>query len=141
VPIDLKLLNFIKEGLDVGEILCVSKKAVWALSLAVYWGLFRLGEILPTVADRFDRTTVLLWKDVILLEEKVVFHIKLPKTRTNQGKTVVLYKLLDGFLPGQAFVRTRNFVKAKRVVRSGPAGIPEIFGEIFEKNLSLSSRG
>jgi hypothetical protein len=93
VPVDLNLLVKIKEGLDNADISHASKMSIWALSLAAFWGLLRLGEILPLFADKFDKTTVLLWRDVNLSPNKVVFHIKAPKTRSNQGKTVVLYKL------------------------------------------------
>jgi hypothetical protein len=52
-----------------------------------------LGEVLPGKADSFDKTSVLLWKDIEFSKEKVTLHLRQPKVRTEQSKTVVLYKL------------------------------------------------
>ncbi len=58
-----------------------------------FWGLFRLGEVLPGKARSFDKTSVLLWEDVKFSKEKVILNLRQPKTRSQQSKTVVLYKL------------------------------------------------
>jgi hypothetical protein len=79
----------------MADVSSCSKKSLWALSLTAFWGLIRLGEILPSVAKKFDKTTTLLWKDVELSSDKVILHIKSPKTRSKQSKTVILYKLSE----------------------------------------------
>jgi hypothetical protein len=96
-PVDLPILAGIKKGMDCAKISSASKKAIWTLSLTAFWGLLRLGEILPQKSNQFDKTSVLLWQDVKLTKDKVVLHIKLPKTRSSQSRTVVLYKLSEPF--------------------------------------------
>jgi hypothetical protein len=96
-PVDLATLADIKKGMSCAKISAASESAIWALSLTAFWGLLRLGEILPQRGNQFDKTSVLLWQDVKLTKDKVVLHIKLPKTRSSQSRTVVLYKLPDPF--------------------------------------------
>jgi len=111
-PVDLKTLENIKKGMCCAKISAGSEKAIWALSLTAFWGLLRLGEILPQKGDQFDKTSVLLWRDVSLTENKVVLHIKMPKTRSSQSKTVVLYKLSNPkFCPVYNLNKLKNFQK------------------------------
>jgi hypothetical protein len=63
-PVDLPILADIKKGMDCAKISSASEKAIWTLSLTAFWGLLRLGEILPQKSDQFDKTSVLLWQDV-----------------------------------------------------------------------------
>jgi len=96
-PVTLQILENIKKGLDSGICSSCSKKSIWALSLAAFWGLLRLGEILPPHAESFDKTTTLLWGDVEINDDNVVFHLKSPKTKTIISREVVLYKLSGDF--------------------------------------------
>ena len=92
-PVTLDILEKIKNGLDSEICSSCSKKSIWALSLSAFWGLLRLGEVLPAHGESFDKTTTLLWKDVEFFEDKVIFHLKSTKTNTKISKEVVLYKL------------------------------------------------
>jgi hypothetical protein len=75
-----------------------------------------LGEILPRKSNQFDKTSVLLWQDVKLTKDKVVLHIKLPKTRSSQSRTVVLYKLSDPFFsPVRHLNDLKNIQKEERL--------------------------
>jgi hypothetical protein len=115
-PVDLKTLENVKKGMSCAKISAGSEKAVWALSLTAFWGLIRLGEILPRKGDQFDKTSVLLWRDVSLTKDKVVLHIKMPKTRSSQSKTVVLYKLSNPkFCPVHHLNELEDFQKAKNL--------------------------
>ncbi len=55
-PVDLPILAGIKKGMDCAKISSASKKAIWTLSLTAFWGLLRLGEILPQKSNQFDKT-------------------------------------------------------------------------------------
>jgi hypothetical protein len=46
-PVDLPTLADIKKGMNCAKISAASEVAIWALSLTAFWGLLRLGEILP----------------------------------------------------------------------------------------------
>ena len=74
-PVTLPILKRIKQGLDSEICSSCSKQSIWTLSLAAFWGLIRLGEILPEHSMSFDKTSTLLWKDVVIKKDKVVFQI------------------------------------------------------------------
>jgi hypothetical protein len=93
IPMDLKTMNCIRKGLRKSNLRNCTKKSVWTFNVVAFWGLLRLGEVLPGKAKSFDKTSVLLWKDIEFSKEKVTLHLRQPKTRTEQSKTVVLYKL------------------------------------------------
>jgi hypothetical protein len=102
--------------MSCAEVSAASEKAIWAFSLTAFWGLLRLGEILPQRGDQFDKILVLLWQDVSLTKDKVVLHIKLPKTRSSQSRTVVLYKLSNpNFSPVRHLNELRTFQKEKNL--------------------------
>jgi hypothetical protein len=42
----------------------------------------------------FDKTSVLLWKVVEFSKGKVILHPRLPKSKSAESKTLVLFKLL-----------------------------------------------
>lgn len=85
-----------------------TKRSIWALALSSYWGLLRLGEILPKQAETFDKTTDLLWENVSMDKKKVVLTLKFPKVRNEISRTVVLYKVSD---PRFCPVRAMNLLK------------------------------
>jgi hypothetical protein len=115
-PVDLPTLADIKKGMNYAKISAASESAIWALSLTAFWGLLRLGEILPQKGNQFDKTSVLLWQDVKLTKDKVVLHIKLPKTRSSQSRTVVLYKLSDpSFCPVRHLYDLKNIQKEEKL--------------------------
>ena len=115
-PVDLPILADIKKGMSCAKISPASECAIWALSLTAFWGLLRLGEILPQKDNRFDKTSVLLWRDLQLSETKVVIRIKLPKTRSSLSRTVVLYKLPDPFFcPVKHLNNLRNLQKKENL--------------------------
>jgi hypothetical protein len=86
-------MSCIRNGLRKSNLRNCTKKSVWTLNVVAFWGLLRLGEVLPGKAKSFDKTSVLLWKDIEFSKEKVTLHLRQPKPRTEQSKTVVLYKL------------------------------------------------
>jgi hypothetical protein len=115
-PVDLPTLANIKKGMNCAKISAASESAIWALSLTAFWGLLRLGEILPQKGNQFDKTSVLLWQDVSLTKDKVVLHIKLPKTRSSQSRTVVLYKLSNPvFCPVRYLNKLKNIQKEENL--------------------------
>ncbi len=52
---DLKTLQQIRKGLLKGGWKKVTRTSVWAACLKAFWGSFRLSEILPPSATRFDK--------------------------------------------------------------------------------------
>jgi hypothetical protein len=58
VPMDLRIMNCVKKGLRKSNLKNCTKKSVWTLNIVAFWGLLRLGEVLPGKAKRFDKTSV-----------------------------------------------------------------------------------
>jgi hypothetical protein len=98
VPMSINILEKIQQGLERDSCNTCSKKSIWALCLSAYWGLLRLGEILPRKDDIFDSTSDLLWKDVKLEADKVEFRLKFPKVRNDLSKSITLYKVSNPLL-------------------------------------------
>ena len=115
-PISLQILANIRKGLDNSNCSACSKISIWTLSLTAFWGLIRLGEMLPALKDKFDETSTLLWKDVELFSDRVILHLKNPKTRAFQSKKVTLFKVkTNTFCPVFYFHKMEKIQKIQKV--------------------------
>jgi hypothetical protein len=95
LPMTLNLLQEINKGLNMAICSSCSKQSIWACSVTAFWSLARLGEILPTSAERFDKTSTLLWKDVKFGKDNVTLYLNAPKTRSKQSKIVCLFDIKE----------------------------------------------
>ena len=137
-PVSLKALDEIRGGLQRDSCTRCTRKSIWALALSAYWGLIRLGEILPKKAETFDKTTDLLWENVQIDEEKAVLTLKFPKVRNKISRSVVLYKVSDSrFCPVGALSDLRKALqKAGLWQNQGPVFIRSS-GKALTKNSFL----
>ncbi len=150
-PVDLQTLADIKRGMYCAKISSVSECAIWTLSLTAFWGLLRLGEILPRKNNQFDRTSVLLWQDLKLTKDKVVLRIKLPKKtlknlqkkenlwgqdlpvfRRASGKALTKISFLEGINRALEFAGKGNVKLQGKSFRSG---IPSLLGSSEDDSL------
>jgi hypothetical protein len=122
IPMDLLLLHKIKQSLDTDVCSPCSKQSIWALSVVGFWGLLRLGEVLPAKPDRFDKTSTLLWEDVKFSSDTAVLTLKSPKTRSKQSKVVVLFSLPNkDFCPVE---QLKNLLKIQKKTGYGKKNLP-----------------
>ena len=65
--------------------------SVWACAITVFFGSFRMGELLAPSVNKFDSSATLLWSDVKVKKNFWHFHIKRPKSRNPKGEFVFLF--------------------------------------------------
>jgi hypothetical protein len=95
VPVTMEMLETIRKRLFAKTWKSLSKLTIWAVCTLAYWGVFRLGELLPAHETVFDKFSDLLWKDIEFLNEGVVVTIKSPKVVGRKAEKVYLHKLTE----------------------------------------------
>lgn len=67
----------------------------WTLCCLLFFGSFRIGELLSFSEKKFDSLTTLLWGDVLCLKNSVRLFIRFPKIFSPGGITVDLFEFED----------------------------------------------
>jgi hypothetical protein len=76
-----------------------------------YWGVFRIGELLPARKVKFDKLSDLLWKDVHFSKRGLSITIKSPKVVGREAETVYLHRLKEKWIcPVRALKKLKNKV-------------------------------
>jgi hypothetical protein len=105
-----------------------------------YWGLFRLGELLPEKERKFDIFSHLLWKDITLLSDRAIFNIKSPKINIAQNRRVILFKLGDGrFCPVSALKSLKKVLKKRNLLKDNKPVFLRGSGRSFSRKTFLRS--
>jgi hypothetical protein len=95
VPITMEILEEIRKNLFAKAWKSLSKLTIWAACTLAYWGVFRLGELLPARGNVFDKETDLLWEDIEFQAEGITVTIKSPKVVGRGVERVFLQKLSE----------------------------------------------
>jgi hypothetical protein len=95
VPVTLAMLEAIKAELHKRKWKTWSKRVIWGVCTVAYWGVFRLGELLPTKKREFDKFSDLLWSDIEFAGKGVWITIKSPKVVGRGAERVFLEKLKE----------------------------------------------
>jgi hypothetical protein len=115
IPVSLKILGNVKRSLRLQNWAQGSKICVWAACLVAFWGVFRLGELLPKSELKFDKSSDLLWSDVrISKREKggILLKVRGCKVRGNPGNSARLFNLeKKEFCPVAALEALKNSQK------------------------------
>jgi hypothetical protein len=88
-----------------------SKRLFWAVSVILFFGSFRISEILSNQETFFDPLTTLLWKDVVFFENSVRIFIKLPKIFVPGGISVDLFAIQPEYLCPVTVLKTLKMYK------------------------------
>lgn len=84
----------------------------WTLCCLLFFGSFRIGELLSFSENKFDSLTTLLWGDVLCLKNSVRLFIRFPKIFSHGGITVDLFEFNEGgCCPVEAIKNLRSFKK------------------------------
>jgi hypothetical protein len=67
------------------------KQSIWTAFSLAFFGSFRFGELLPDDRHIFNAREALLWSDIQFLQDFVVIHIKITKTKAVNGEYVDLF--------------------------------------------------
>jgi hypothetical protein len=117
IPVSLKILENIKRGLRLQNWAQGSKICVWAACLVAFWGVFRLGELLPKSELKFDKTSDLLWSDVRISKREeggMLLKVRGCKVRGNPGNSARLFNLKKKeFCPVAALEALKNSQKTR----------------------------
>jgi hypothetical protein len=91
-PVTFDILTLIGHQIMSSQWSEFHKTLFWTISLLLFWGSFRAGELLPTCRSEFDPKTDLTWDDIIFRSDgSIVIRIKSPKTACFPGQFVDLF--------------------------------------------------
>jgi hypothetical protein len=109
------------------------KSLFWSLSLLLFWGSFRAGELLPTNWATFDPKTDLTWDDIIFRSDNsLVIRIKSPKTANFPGQFVDIFPCTQNpaYCPVFHLKRFRKFAESCNFLHNETAVFRTIDGDI-----------
>ena len=93
-----------------------SKRVFWSASCVLFFGSFRIGEILSDKESSFDPTSCLLWKDILFRQDSILIHVKLPKNRTEEGDYVDIFRFPEeSCCPVRALLGLKNTKNMSKV--------------------------
>jgi hypothetical protein len=72
-----------------------SKRIFWAASTLLFFGSFRISEILSKNEYCYDPLTTLVWGDIIQVGEALRIHVKFPKVFSAKGIFIDLFPIDD----------------------------------------------
>lgn len=72
-----------------------SKRIFWAASTMLFFGSFRIGELLSNNEQSYDPLTTLLWEDIQQVGEALRIHVRFPKVFASGGVFVDIFPLKD----------------------------------------------
>jgi len=91
-PVTFDILTLIGHQIMSSQWSEFHKTLFWTISLLLFWGSFRAGELLPTCRNEFDPKTDLTWDDIIFRSDgSIVIRVKSPKTACFPGQFVDLF--------------------------------------------------
>ena len=91
-----------------------TKSVLWTAVCVAFFGSFRMGELLPKNNKNFNNQESLLWSDIKFFNDgSVQIHNKIPKTRTEGGEYVSLFRFsFHNCCPIDALINLKSFAKA-----------------------------
>jgi hypothetical protein len=137
IPVSLKILENVKRSLRLQNWAQGSKICVWAACLVAFWGVFRLGELLPKSELKFDKSSDLLWSDVRISKREegwMLIKVRGCKVRGNPGNSARLFNLeKKGVLFSRGSGSSKKFSKNPRVVCFRKSRLQESIGSQLDK--------
>ncbi len=100
------------------------KSLFWSLSLLLFWGSFRAGELLPVSELTFDPKTNLTWDDIIFHSDgSIIVRIKSPKTATFPSQFVDIFPCTQNpaYCPVSNLKKFRQFAVKHNFLKNGTA--------------------
>ena len=87
----LSLLKLIGHGIAISNWDSDSKRVFWSACCIMFFGGFRVGEILASRPDCFDPLSCLTWDDIKFLENSILIQVKQPKSRAAKNEFVDIF--------------------------------------------------
>jgi hypothetical protein len=87
-----------------------SKIVFWSLCTVAFFTSARMGELLCKAENCFDKTSDLLWKDVLIGKDHAIIHLKNPKSKKPEGEFLDVFKFnSEKCCPYLSLTALRNF--------------------------------
>jgi hypothetical protein len=122
-----------------------SKSLFWTLSCVLFFGSFRISEVLAKSENEFDPSSTLTWNDVLCCDEYIRFRIKSPKVFVQGGVTVDLFAIENQTTcPVSCMKRFKQVSSIKNktlpvfMFNNGKLLTPHMFNKTFRELLSHS---
>jgi len=93
--INFSTLNKIRNKIDSLNESKIFKKSLWGACTTAFFGCFRMGEILPNLEHKTDKTFDLLWRDVNLSKKHAAITLKSQKNKVLCKQTLHIFKFKD----------------------------------------------
>jgi len=90
--ITFELLLLIGNELSKSEWSEDTIRVLWCLCCTLFFGSFRIGELLPCNESYHDTLTTLLWKDITFLGNCARIHIRFPKVFSASGVKIDIFE-------------------------------------------------
>ena len=88
----IELLRILGHEISIANWAPDSKRVFWTACCTLFFGSFRIGEILSSSEKSFDPSSCLLWGDVKFRENSILIHVKMPKVKSKEGDFVDLFE-------------------------------------------------
>ena len=86
-----------------------SKRIFWTSCCTMFFGSFRISELLSVSDSNFDPLSCLLWKDVKFKKDSIIIHVKVPKSRNPEGDFIDLFRFdVNSCCPVRALMGLKN---------------------------------
>ena len=91
IAMSLSLLKLLGDSIAKTSWSVHTKQVFWTVCTVAFFGSFRMGELLSSFQNSFDKCSTLLWSDVKQYKNSWLFHVKTPKSRNNGGEFVNIF--------------------------------------------------
>jgi hypothetical protein len=116
----LPLLKILGHQIAITNWSSESKKLFWTAAVLLFFGSFRVSEILSGKELSYDPLTTLLWSDIMFFVDSVRIAVKFPKVFVQGGISVDLFSLKDKSLCPVAVLKSLLKEKSYSQVKSLP---------------------
>jgi hypothetical protein len=137
VPLTIAELKRIRKNL-AKQNKKLTGQSVWACCLTLFWGAFRLGELLGRSSYKYDTFSDLLWEDISWGQDWVRIKIKSAKVKGPPGNSAFLFAIPDQELcPVAALARLKKSQENFSMGRVDEPVFRETNGKFLTKKVFL----
>ena len=118
-PMTKETMTTLKRRLRKWKAKAADQRLLWAVSSNLFYGAFRIGELLGDRKDKFDPAFDLLTDDIHVSSKSVQFRLKMPK-EDRKGRS----SIVDVYATGGPLCPVKAFTKWKAMSGDWPASQP-----------------
>ena len=98
------------------------KQLIWTVSCLPFFGSFRIGELLCNNDKCYDPFSSLVWGNINVTKDSIIFHIQSPKSKNKNGDFVDIFGFKGhNCCPQKSFLKYQAMCKEKKNnIKSSP---------------------